>query len=205
MLISDGFCSTLRCTSATSGFMPILPNTRHEAFAQALATGMTADAAYQEAGYKPNRHNAGRLKTNEHIKARVGELVAASAERTGVTLDRVLREYECIAFNGMSKFLRISSDGDPIIDLSQCSPEDLDLLAETTLEDFTEGRGEDARDIRRVKIKMLDRLKALEALGKHLGMANMAKTEVTDRLAQALIEISQAGSAAPIATEAKGK
>jgi hypothetical protein len=42
--------------------------------AQALAQGKTANAAYEHAGYKPNRHNASRLKTNETIKARILEL-----------------------------------------------------------------------------------------------------------------------------------
>ena len=37
---------------------PALKNPRHEAFAQAGARGMSASAAYVEAGYKANRHNA---------------------------------------------------------------------------------------------------------------------------------------------------
>jgi phage terminase small subunit len=118
-----------------------------------------------------------------------------------VTLDRVLREYERIAFSGLSKFLRISPDGDPIVDLSACTPEDIDLLSEATVEVFTKGRGEHPRDIRRIKIKPMDRMKALEALGKHLGMGDKAANDTTDRLAQALREISREGSAAPIATE----
>jgi hypothetical protein len=40
---------------------PALPNPRHEAFAQALARGSSAAAAYVEAGYKANRHNAATL------------------------------------------------------------------------------------------------------------------------------------------------
>jgi hypothetical protein len=41
--------------------MPALKNPRHEAFAQALAHGMSASAAYVEARYKANRHNATAL------------------------------------------------------------------------------------------------------------------------------------------------
>jgi len=61
--------------------MPVLPNPRHEAFAQALAKGKTADEAYALAGYKPNRHNASRLKTNEHIGKRVDQVLGRVAER----------------------------------------------------------------------------------------------------------------------------
>jgi hypothetical protein len=59
-----------------------LKNTRHEAFAQALAKGSTVDAAYTEAGYKPNRKNASRLKTNEGIQKRVADLQACIAGET---------------------------------------------------------------------------------------------------------------------------
>jgi hypothetical protein len=42
--------------------LPELKTQRQERFAQALAKGMTADAAYVEAGYKRNRGNASTLK-----------------------------------------------------------------------------------------------------------------------------------------------
>jgi len=46
--------------------MPVLSNPRHEAFAQALARGLPATAAYVEAGYKANAGNACSLKS-QHI------------------------------------------------------------------------------------------------------------------------------------------
>jgi hypothetical protein len=51
-----------------------LKNQRRELFAQALARGNTADHAYAEAGFSPNRGNAARLKANDSIRARVLEL-----------------------------------------------------------------------------------------------------------------------------------
>lgn len=74
--------------------VPVLANARHEMFAQALAKGATADEAYVEAGFKANRHNASRLKTNEHISARVSELLAMAAERALVTIDSLTDELE---------------------------------------------------------------------------------------------------------------
>lgn len=73
-----------------------LANARHERFAQCLAQGMTADAAYREAGYKPNRGNATRLKSNERIQARVAHLKRQAAREAVITqadvLQRLLRE-----------------------------------------------------------------------------------------------------------------
>lgn len=61
--------------------MPLLSDPKHEAFAQGLAKGMTADKAYQAAGYKPHRGNASTLRTNQSIQARVQELQGIAANR----------------------------------------------------------------------------------------------------------------------------
>lgn len=61
--------------------MPVLPNPRHESFAQARATGKSADDAYAQAGFRPHRGNAHRLSTNESVKRRVAEIVGRTAEK----------------------------------------------------------------------------------------------------------------------------
>ena len=71
--------------------MPALKNARHEAFAQGLAKGMTAEDAYESAGFKPNRGNAARLKAKDSILRRVAELVGKSAQKAEVSVERVLR------------------------------------------------------------------------------------------------------------------
>lgn len=60
--------------------MGVLKNPRHEKFAQLLAQGFTADAAYQEAGYKRHRGSASRLCANANVQARVQELQEKSAD-----------------------------------------------------------------------------------------------------------------------------
>lgn len=61
--------------------MAVLTNPRHEAFAQALAKGMSQEDAYAEAGFKPHRQNASRLMTNDDVRQRVGEIQARVAEK----------------------------------------------------------------------------------------------------------------------------
>lgn len=65
--------------------MTTLANQRHELFAQALARGMTADAAYVAAGYKAHDGNAARLSGNERVRARVAELQERAAADVSVT------------------------------------------------------------------------------------------------------------------------
>ena len=68
--------------------MPVLKNTRHECFAQLLAAGNSATAAY-EAVYGPKkgvRQSASRMSANVNIAARVTELQRQSGERAVLTL-----------------------------------------------------------------------------------------------------------------------
>ena len=53
--------------------MTILRNPKHEKFAQLLASGMTASAAYTEVGLKGSQ-NAPRLRNNELVAKRIEEL-----------------------------------------------------------------------------------------------------------------------------------
>ena len=59
----------------------ILRNARHEAFAQALAKGMTATDAYSAAGYKGDRTAASRLSTNVNLSKRVDQIKSRVAEK----------------------------------------------------------------------------------------------------------------------------
>jgi phage terminase small subunit len=71
-----------------------LSNARHERFAQELAAGNPADAAYKAAGYQKHRGNAARLSANEHVKDRVKEIQAVGAERAAVTVRSLIEEAE---------------------------------------------------------------------------------------------------------------
>jgi hypothetical protein len=94
--------------------MPILTNPKHEAFAQGLARGLSAAAAYVEAGYKANRHNAAALAREKHIRTRVTELqeeqlaihqqaTAEAAARAKVTIESLIIEAEAARVKAMSE------------------------------------------------------------------------------------------------------
>lgn len=178
--------------------MGILPKPKHEAFAQALAKGMSQDAAYAEAGFKPHTGNAARLRANESIQRRLDEIMIEAAKRSAKTLDDVLAEYERIAFTGMSRFVRIDENGLPQIDLRDCTPADLDLLGDCNL-DILQMSKDAPGQVVKVKIKTLDRLKALDKLASYLGMTGKAEQEVANSLS-GLLEAFTKARPTPIAT-----
>lgn len=74
--------------------MPILPNPRHERFAQELAKGTEAGEAYKIAGFTPNAGNARRLKLDEAVKKRVEAILS---ERSRIHEKGVERAIERLA------------------------------------------------------------------------------------------------------------
>ena len=90
--------------------MPALKNARHERFAQELAKGETADAAYVAAGFKANRGNAATLKANQSVKDRVEELQGRAAEKAEWTAaDRLMM---------LADIARASIEGDPRVSVA---------------------------------------------------------------------------------------
>ena len=88
--------------------MPALKNARHERFAQELAKGETADAAYVAAGFKANRGNAATLKANQSVKDRVEELQGRAAEKAEWTAADRLIMLQAIAINSLAVEPRVS-------------------------------------------------------------------------------------------------
>jgi phage terminase small subunit len=93
--------------------MPVLPNNKHELFAQGLAKGLSADVAYEQASYTPNRGNAARLKANESISGRVKELQEAAAAKAMVTKQWVLDHLKEIVERAMQAEPVLDREGNP--------------------------------------------------------------------------------------------
>jgi phage terminase small subunit len=85
-----------------------------------------------------------------------------------ITQDRVLREFAAIAFLDIRKFFTKQGALLPVHDLG-----DLEAAAVASLEaeGIYEGKGADRTEVGRLtKIKLSDKLSALNSLAKHLGM-----------------------------------
>lgn len=142
--------------------MPVLRNQKHELFAQGLAKGMTADAAYVAAGYKENRKNASRLKANERVAARVDEILGSAARRVEVSASRVIEELAKIAFADPRNVMQWGPGGVKLKPSADLSDDDAAIVAEV-METTTEAGGS-------LRVKTVSKLGALELLGKSLGM-----------------------------------
>jgi phage terminase small subunit len=131
----------------------------------ALAAGysktMAATKAYQWVS---------KGKVKPHVFAAIQKRQQKRAEKLEINADRVLKELALIGFANMQDYMRANADGDPVLDFSQLTREQAAALSEVTVEAFRDGRGEDARDVSKVKFKLSDKRAALVDIGRHLGM-----------------------------------
>jgi phage terminase small subunit len=144
--------------------MPVLSNAKHERFCQNRLGGQTIDAAYTNAGYKPNRGNAARLNAKESIRARIGELQGDTAKVAKRSFAECVAELERIAYANLGDYIRIDEDGYPDLNFSKATHARAAGLKEFTVEEREVGRGKNSRVVRRVKLKLHDKLRALVVL-----------------------------------------
>lgn len=122
---------------------------------------LNATQAAIRAGYSPGtaQQIGSENLSKPVIRARLDKAIAERSKRTGVNADRVIMELAKIAFVNAEDVI----DMDTATVKAGALPEDTAAIQSVKLKTF----GEDG--IER-EIKMADKLKALELLGKHLGM-----------------------------------
>lgn len=150
--------------------MPLRP--KQQRFIDEYLIDGNATQAAIRAGYSAKsahligHENINKPKIAEELARRQAELAAGH----GVTADLIVAELAKLGFSNMQDYMRVGPSGDPFLDFSKLTREQAAALQEVTVEDFVDGRGEDARDVRRVKFKLADKRASLVDLGKHLGM-----------------------------------
>lgn len=134
---------------------------KQKRFAEEYLVDLNATQAAIRAGYSPDTANeqGSRLLANVNIKSTVDKMIAERSRRTGINADRVIREIAKIAFVNAGEVI----DFDTAILRDKISDDDMAAIQSVKVKTF----GEDG--IER-EVKLADKLKALELLGKHLGL-----------------------------------
>ena len=143
---------------------------KQQRFVEEYLVDLNATEAAKRAGYSEKTaysigfENLRKPEIQEEIQAMREE----QAKRTGVTADRVIQEYARIAFFDPRRLFQ--DDGKPK-DISTLDDETAAALVGMDVAEEYEGAGEDREFVGYTKkYKVADKLRALEALGKHLGI-----------------------------------
>ena len=125
-------------------------------FVQEYLTDSNPTQAAVRAGYsaKTARVIGHENRTKLNVAAAIEKARTAHAERAELTADWVIDELRKIAAANLADYVSKTSDGDPYLDFSALTRDQTAALSEVTVEDFVDGRGQDARAVRRVKFKL---------------------------------------------------
>jgi len=167
---------------------------KQEAFCQEYIIDFNKTAAAKRAKYsEKTAYSIGyNLLKKVEIQERIMELIKNRSERTQVTQDMVLKELMLIGFSDLADYLSIDENTGVIIAKSfDEMKEGKSRALESIKEDRAikeDAKGEQVTVYDKVTFKMHSKIRALELLGKHLGMFTDLKIDATDELKELLVK-----------------
>lgn len=137
---------------------------KQKRFCEEYLIDLNGTQAAIRAGYSPDTAAviASENLTKPNIRARIDKAIAERSKRTGVNADRVIQELAKIAFVNASDFIDLKEG----VLREGAVSEDTAVISGVKVKRSITDNGE---TIER-EIKLADKIKALELLGKHLGM-----------------------------------
>lgn len=134
---------------------------KQERFIEEYLIDLNATQAAIRAGYSPDtaQQTGSENLSKPVIRAQIDRAMAERSKRTGVNAERVIQELAKIAFVNAAEVI----DPKTATVKEDALPEDTAAIQSVKVKTF----GEDGLER---EIKMADKIKALELLGKHLGM-----------------------------------
>lgn len=140
-------------------------NAKQQRFVEEYLIDLNATQAAIRAGYKKTEYtdtNANKLLENTRIREAIDKAMAERSRRTGINQDRVIQELARIAFVNPQNVIN-AEDGSVKEDATE---DDLACIQAVKVKTMSGDKGwSEEREVR-----LNDKMKALELLGKHLGM-----------------------------------
>ena len=137
---------------------------KQKRFIEEYLIDLNATQASIRAGYSPNtaQEIGSENLSKPIIKNEIDKAIAERSRRTGINQDRVLREIAKIAFVNPSDVINFNQ----ATVKENASDDDLAVISGVKIKSIPTDDG----DIQEREVKLYDKLKALDMLGKHLGM-----------------------------------
>ncbi|HBI91492.1 MAG TPA: terminase small subunit [Terrisporobacter glycolicus] len=154
---------------------------KQKRFIEEYLIDLNATQAAIRAGYSPNtaQEIGSENLSKPIIKNEIDKAIAERSRRTGINQDRVLREIAKIAFVNPSDVINFNQ----ATVKENASDDDLAVISGVKIKSIPTDDG----NIQEREVKLYDKLKALDMLGKHLGMFT-DKVEVNSNSAITIID-----------------
>lgn len=137
---------------------------KQKRFCEEYLIDLNATQAAIRAGYSAKSAHSIATENMQKpaVRARIDEALAARSKRTGVNADRVVRELARVAFVNPTDVINMDS----ATLKADATNDDTAAVASVKVKTIPTADGQGVER----EIKMADKLKALELLGRHLGM-----------------------------------
>lgn len=139
---------------------------RIQIFAREYLIDFNGKRAAEAAGLKQPAMASSRLLTDPACVAEIERLMQERAKRCDIKADTVLEELIQIGFSDIGKYMTWDNTGVTLYDLKNLPDGASRCIAMVSEKTTTTKRGE----TRRLSVKLYDKTKALEMIGRHLGM-----------------------------------
>jgi phage terminase small subunit len=143
---------------------------RERRFVQEYIIDLNMTRAAVAAGYSDKAPTSVAYKVMQKpaVQKAIQNAIKDREDRTKVTADKVVKELALIAFVDIRK---IFSDDGSLKDISEIDEDTARAIAGIDVEELWEGHGSDREHTGNLhKVRMNDKLKALELLGRHLNI-----------------------------------
>lgn len=136
--------------------------------------GMSKTEAMLKAGYSRSMAEKAQWKVfdRDDVRAAIEERRWALKTRNNKITDRIQEELARIAFFNIGTVIEVTEQGEFVYDFSEATMEDFAAIGEVTVETYQEGRGNEAQEVKRIKVKPYDKKAALDSLARIHGMFN---------------------------------
>lgn len=141
---------------------------KQERFCEEYLVDLNVTQAAIRAGYsKKTAYRIGaELLQKTHVSNRISELRSQQSKRTEITADRVIAELAAIAFADRTELAKVDKSGNVKFAPTDSLPDDVKKI----ISGIKEGKFG-------TEVSSYDKVKALELLGKHLGLWEKAASE----------------------------
>jgi phage terminase small subunit len=149
---------------------------KQKRFIKEYPKDLNGSKAAERSGFskKTARQQAARLLSNVNIQRAIRRELQKRAKRTEITQDRVLSELALIGFSDLKHYIDIDPDTGAIRAKGfKAMPENTSRALKTIKEDRVIKEDADGKKVTvydKVRFELYDKPKALELIGRHLGM-----------------------------------
>jgi len=184
---------------------PTIANAKYKTFADAVLRGNNLTDAARVAGFvgKAVGVTASRLANRPEVAEYLRYYKTRQTEEAEVVRAKLLNEFSNVAFSNVADYIRFDTDGEPVIDFSQATREQLSAIrsVKTKHRSLYTKDGSVIGTEKESSFTLWDKIRAGELLGREVGLFKQAEVkvvvDVADRLLSARARVIQAALPSP--------